>query len=217
MNTTNIILILTNIPILLVALYAGRYFYQLGKELRIFSGFLFLSVFIQIPSLILYLLKINNMPLLHIYTMAGGYLIIHFYQELLKEYLTVTILKWVARLFVLFILFDSLFLENIFTFNPIGLSVEAVIIVILALSTFNLLLREKTEFQNKELRRSFNWINSGFFIYFCSNLLLHYFGDYLMHSPVSNTIFRNVWMLHSLFSITMYICFFTALWKSPKH
>lgn len=216
MDLLNILLLLPNIPILLVAIYAGYHFSGFNKELRVFSGFLFLSVLIQIPSVILYLYEMNNMPLLHIYTLLGGYILIRFYRVLLKKYLATRVLSIVSGLFVLFAVIDSLFIEGIFTFNTIGLTVEAVIIVILALSTFNLLMQEKSKFQNKQLLKSISWINSGFFIYFSSNLLLYYFGDYLVSSTISISSFRIIWMLHSLFSITMYIFFFIALWKTPK-
>ncbi|MCJ8291675.1 MAG: hypothetical protein HRT58_04880 [Crocinitomicaceae bacterium] len=216
MDMSNILLLLPNIPILLVAIYAGYYFSQFNKELRVFSGFLFLSILIQIPSVILYLLEMNNMPLLHIYTLLGGYILIRFYRVLLKNYLAIKVLSIVSGLFVLFAIIDSLFIEGIFTFNTIGLTVEAVIVVILALSTFNLLMQEKSQFQDKQMLKSISWINSGFFIYFSSNLLLYYFGDYLVRSTISISSFRIVWTLHSLFSITMYIFFFIALWKTPK-
>ena len=217
MNTTNIILIATNIPIVLVALYSALIYKKLEKELRLFSWFLFLSFFIQIPSMILYIFGINNMPLLHIYTLVGGVLIILFYKEVLQSYLSGKILLWAAGVYALFILINSLFLEAILTFNTNGLIVEAAVVVILALSTFNLLLQQKELFKNKAMYKSINWINSGFFIYFCSNLLLYYFGDYLVRSSISILDFRHIWLLHSLFTITLYICFFFGLWKSPKH
>ncbi len=217
MNTTDIILICTNAPILLVALYAGYYFSTFGKELRVFSGFLFLSVLIQFPSSILSFFYTNNMPLLHLYTLLGGLILILFYRTLLQNYLPDKTLKYGAGLYVLFILIDSLFIENVFTFNTIGLTVEAVIIVILALSSFLILMNEHTAFNNKKLLKGITWINSGLFIYFTSNLLLYYFGDYLVHQSVSISSFKIIWMLHSLFLITMYLFFFVGLWKASKN
>lgn len=217
MTITKVILLSTNIPILLVAMYAYYFYAQLDKELRVFSKFLFLSIFIQLISVALYLLGVNNMPLLHVYTMTGGFLIIQFYSTVLQQYISSKGLKIIAGLFVLFTLIDSLFIEDVFTFNTIGLTVEAVIVVILALSTFNILLDENAEFESAQLVRGIHWINSGFFIYFSSNLLLYYFGDALVQPSVSTIFFRDVWMLHSLFSVTMYIFFFIGLWKSLKN
>lgn len=217
MSITNAILLLTNVPIVLVAIYAARYFFQFGKALRIFSVFIFLSVLIQLPSVVLYLYSMNNMPLLHAYTAFGGVILILFYKQVLGAFLSGKILNWAAIFFFIFALLDTLFFESVFTFNTNGLIVEAVIVIILALSTFSLFLQEKSHFGNEAAGKSINWINSGFFIYFCSNLLLYYFDGYLERISIDFVVFRNVWLLHSLFSITMYICFFIGLWKSPKH
>ena len=216
MNMTNLILIATNLPILIVAIYAGYHFTHFKKELRIFSGFLFLSAFVQLTSLSLYLFEANNMPLLHAYTMIGGFILILFYREVFRNYLSGKVLLIIAFTFLIFSLLNSIFIEEVFAFNTIGLTVQATIIVVLSLSTFNLLMQEKVAFQNEQLHKGINWINSGLFIYFCSNLLLYYFGDYLSKSSVPAQAFRYIWMLHSLFTITMYTFFFIGLWKTSK-
>jgi hypothetical protein len=64
--------------------------------------------------------------------------------------------------------------------------------------------------------RSLGWINTGFFIYFSSNLLLYYFGDQLMNALFPKELGRWIWILHVFFMTLMHICFFIGLWKSPK-
>ena len=217
MSLSNAIILFTNVPILLVAIYAAMKFKRLGKELKVFALYLFLSALIQISSLVLYLFSINNMPLLHVYTSLGGVILILFYQKILTNFLSESILFWVAGLFFLFTLVDTLFFESIFNFNRYALIAQSVIVIILGLATFSLLLKERSYLMEESLRKSINWINSGAFIYFCSSLLLYYFITYMEEIGMDYVSFRKLWTLHSLFMVTMYTCFFIGLWKSPKH
>lgn len=217
MSLVNAILLLTNVPIFIVALYSAFYYQRFGRELKIFSLFLFLSAVIQGTSVVLYLFDMNNMPFLHMYTSVGGVLLILFYRAILKKYLSERILAWLAVLFVLFSVLDSLFYEHIFSFNRYALILQSMIMLILGIATFSLLLQEKSHLENELLRKSINWINSGMFIYFCSTLILYYFDDYLEQINIDYINFRLLWILHSLFTVTMYSCFFIGLWKSPKN
>lgn len=216
MSIANIILLSANIPIFVVAIYAAYHYKKLNRKLRIFSSFLFLSALIQLPSVCMYYFSVNNMPLLHIYTGLGGFILIHFYRAILSKYLSEQILKYLAIAFLVFSVVNVLFFQDINTFNTNVLTVQAVIIVTLSLSSFNLLLQESSLSENKSSLSTLMWINSGFFIYFSSSLLLYYFGDHLMKEYITFSSFRNVWTLHSLFSNVMYSFFFIGLWKQVK-
>ncbi len=216
MSLSEWILVCSYIPLLVTVAYGFWRYHHFGRELRIFSWFIFLSGFIQFTSLILWLLDQNNLPLLHLYVPLRFILLVWFYQILLTGYLHKRVLHWAAGLLVLFSLFNTLFLQDAFTFNSNALTLESVLMVVLSLSTFSLHLNEWVRTKKKRVLSSLNWINSGIFLYYASNLLLFYFGQSIMHVlPVE--LSRFSWVLHALFSSVMYVCFFIGLWNHPRN
>jgi len=216
MSNTQLIMLLANIPVAGVAIYAAANFRKFEKELRIFSGFLFANMLIQVVSSAMNLLSINNLPLLHIYTFCTGLSLLMFYHFILRKYVSSSILAWLAVAYALFSVLDSLFFEDLFTFNSLALTVLSVLIIILSLSTFNLFLIDSVKAEQRERINGLLWINSGLFVYFSTNLLLYYFGDQLMDALFPADVGRMAWIPHMFFIVIMYICFFIGLWKSRK-
>lgn len=216
MSNTQLILLLSDISVVGVAIYAAGNFRKFEKELRIFSGFLFANMLIQLVASTLNLLLINNMPLLHLYTFCTGLSLLMFYHVILRKYVSSSLIAWLAVAYALFSVLDSFFIEDLFTFNSLALTVLSVLIIILSLSTFNLFLMDSVKSEQKERIRGLTWINSGLFIYFSTSLLLFYFGDQLMDALFPIDIGRMAWVPHMFFKVIMYVCFFIGLWKSPK-
>lgn len=194
----------------------GLYCYNsLGKLLRPFVYFLFVSAIIEFVSTIMWWYGINNMPLLHFYVAAGFVCIALFYREVFREVLNRKILLVLALLFVLFTIINAAFLQPLNRFSSYTLTAQSVFVIIFSLSTIQFLMNSIVKEVEIPGRKSILWINSGFFIYFASNLLIFYFGDVFTRLfPVY--LNQRTWVLHSFFSMIMYTCFIIALWKRPK-
>lgn len=203
------------LPVLVTSSYGLIVYRRLTGELKIFSWFLFLSGIIQIISSILWFNKKNNLPLLHLYV-AGGFLCLAwFYATVLKGFINQKIIWAGAILFTCFTVINSLFFQQINTFNSNALTVESVLVIIMSLFTFIALLNDIVKEQKLRLIKSLNWINSGLFIYYTSSLLIFYFGDlFTKRFPVF--LNQYTWTLHTLFLLVMYSCFFVGLWKRPR-
>jgi hypothetical protein len=216
MNLSRIIIILSHVPILATAVLAAVRFKGFTKELRIFSTYIFLSAIIQFTSLYFWFQSKNNMPLLHVYVCLEFALLGWFYAEVLRKFINAGIIAWMVILFSVFTILNSLFVQDIFSFNSNALTVESILIIILALFTFivslNNIVRETDSIRNKA---SLNWINSGLFIYHSCTLLLFFFGDRIT-ALLSETFNLYAWTLHSFLSIVMYTCFFISLWKQSR-
>lgn len=212
---TKWIILLSCLPVFATAGYALACYRKLGRELQVFSWFLFLSGIIQLVSATLWWCGINNMPLLHFYVITGFACLAWFYKTVLQDFLDPRIIIATIILFTLYAIANSIFRESIYTFNSHALTVEAIILIIFALSTFMLSQHEIVRSGNMEALRGLNWINSGLFIFYASTILLYYFGNTITRSfPVY--LSRYSWTLHSFFSVIMYSCFFAGLWKSLK-
>lgn len=214
-NLVRLVLILSCLPVFAAAVYAAFLFRKLEKTLKLFSIFLFLSAVMQLASGIAWQYRVNNLPLLHIYVAGGFVCIALFYREVFSNFLNRYILLVTAIAFVAFTVINAIFFQSVFNFSSRTLTVESALVIILTLSTFMVTLNESAQEVVSQDRKSLNWINSGFFIYFSSNLLIFYFGD-MFTRMFSVYLNQNTWILHSFFSIIMYTCFIIALWKRPK-
>ncbi|MFK7784422.1 MAG: hypothetical protein AB8B56_04850 [Crocinitomicaceae bacterium] len=155
------------------------------------------------------------MPLLHFYTLLGGVLLILFYRQLLDPYISKRSLNLLISIYVAFSVINSLFWESIFAFNTNALAIQAIILSCLSISYFSISLI--TIGEKPKNSSAINWINSGIFIFFISNLLLYYFGELLMNKVLKGGPFREIWMIHSLITFVSYICYSIGLWKTAKH
>lgn len=156
------------------------------------------------------------MPLLHVYVAGGFFCLALFYKTVLHDFISEKIIWGMIISFFLFTFSNSLFVQNIFTYNSNALTVESVLVIILSLFTFILLLNDIVRETRPRLIKSLNWINSGLFIYYSSSLLIFYFGDIITVFSSSDLV-KYIWVLHSFFSMVMYTCFFVGLWKRPMN
>jgi hypothetical protein len=209
------IIIISHVPILITCGYALITFGKQQTILKVFSCFLFLSYLIQFASLLFWFNRMNNMPLLHAYVGIGFLLLALFYKKVLEGFISAVLIYSVAAVFLILTFLNSLFLQSVHTFNSYALTLESVLLIIFSLTTYILLLDETVKEKRRSMVSSINWINSGIFIYYVSNLLIFYFSGYISRY-FSREFNRYTWVLHSFFSVVMYTFFFIGLWKRPK-
>lgn len=209
------ILILSNVPLFAAVAYGAFAYKSFGLELKSFSYFLFLSGAIELVSGLLWFNGSNNLPLLHLYVAGGFFFLCLFYEKVLDGFVDKRITRGILVVFLTLTFINSAFIQTIFTFNSYALTMESILLVILSLSTYMLMMNDLVKKKRLKLAKSLNWINSGLFIYYSSNLILFYFGDFIMDS-FSTEINLQTWMLHAFFSMIMYFCFFVGIWHRPQ-
>lgn len=205
-----------SVPVWITAAYAALRYRQLGKELRVFAVFLWLSGAVELVSRLLWQRSINNLPLLHFYVAAGFICLSWFYSTVLRDFINQKIIWGIAAAFTVFTLLNSAFVQGIYEFNSYALSVQAILILIVSIFTYLLLLNDIVrERRSPALITSLNWINSGLFIYYTSSLLIFYFGD-LFTDRFPVFLNQYTWAFHAVFLAVMHTCIFIGLWKQPK-
>ena len=209
-------ILFSSVPTVAVAAYTAFIYGNLVDELRLFARFIFLSVLIELSSKTYWFLSMNNMPLLHLYVAAGFACIVLFYEKVLKGFIKTSILRTILFSFLAFTIINSIFIQDIFTFNSYALTVESVLIIILSLTTYIVLMEDIVKRSRPGLVRSLNWINSGLFLYYSSSILIFYFGD-LITSFFPSPLLSLTWVIHALFSNIMYAFFFVGLWHRPAN
>ena len=202
-------------PVFITTGYALLVYRQLGRELKIFCAFLFLSGLVELISKILWFQSKNNMPLLHFYVAVGFACLAWFYSEVLKEFIDQKIIWGMCAFATAFVILNLIFFQDAYTFASWSLIVESILVIILSLLTFIMLMNDIVKQKRMHLMKSLNWINSGLFIYYASSLLIFYFGDLFTRKfPVY--LNQYTWTLHALFMTIMYFCFLMGLRYRPR-
>lgn len=222
------ILFLSCIPVFATAGTAGLLYPRLDERLKAFCWFLFLSGGVQLVSLVLWWLGIRHMPLLHFYVTAGFCCLAWFYGAILRDFVPRNIILLLIAAFLVFSVLNAIFLQSIHTFDSHGLTVEAVVVIIFALSTLmlsqNKVVSETGPLasidrfaapENEPFLPGLAWINAGLLIYFTSSALLFYFGDVINHY-YPKYLSRYSSVLHAFFSVILYTCSFVGLWKNRR-
>ncbi len=171
------------------------------------------SSFAEILSYVLWKTRRNTLPPLHVYTILEYLLLLNFYYSILKQFFSNRIFISLAVFGCLFFIFDSIFLESIYTYNSYGRSVEALVIIFLCMSWYVKLISEETV--DHSLHRSLKFINSAFLIYFAGSVMLFSFANSISHLAAKFSL--SLWVLHTLLVFILYTLIAIGLWKYRKH
>ncbi|MDX1903997.1 MAG: hypothetical protein SFU27_07550 [Thermonemataceae bacterium] len=91
--------------------------------------FMVLSLVTDIYSKILARLAINNLHSIHVFLIGEFIFFSLFFKELLKDYLSLKVIKGIAIVVIGFSIINSIFIQPIHTFNEYARSVEVVFIL----------------------------------------------------------------------------------------
>jgi hypothetical protein len=190
----------------------------IGLQWRKFSGptftliltFLLASFLSDLVSWLWYELGINslnNMPLIHLYGLVEGIILILLFQHFLKG--SLKFFSSIAAVYSLAYIVDSVFLEGLFQFNAIARSAEALMIIAFILTYFYYVYEsEKDIFIDSS--PSF-WIVVGLLIYFSGA-----FFSFLLSTDIltmNEERFYSSWILHNSVNILKNSFIAIGLWQ----
>jgi hypothetical protein len=190
-----------------------HYLKDRSKELKPLIVYLALSLFINTLGFWLWSRSINNLPVLHIYTVLEFYALMWFYIVVFNNVTIKKIILLVSIAFTLFAIIDSWLLESIFTFNTIGRSAEAFIIIIACLTYFIKMISTDVIGSELNLRR-IKYINSGIFIYFSGSIALFTFSNEI--NALAKQLILNIWSIHTLLVVIFYLILTISLIKHAR-
>ncbi len=172
-----------------------------------------LSVITQAGSLFLWTKSINNLPLLHVFTVLEFFLLFAYYSFQSKPLLTRFWFYLILVLFLSFALLDAFVLENLHSFNIYTRSLEAFIFIGCSVHWFIRSLTIDSKVILPE-QNALKYMNAGFFIYFSGSLILFAFSNYINH--LGRPLLMNIWTLHTLLLIVLYLFIFTGFCKTSR-
>lgn len=206
----NLVFQYANAIVFLPLYLAATYKSNLVRQQKTLLVYLVLSAFTQVISFTFWKLRINNLPILHIYTVLEYLVLIQFYRFLLKGVFTSVFFLILSALFPVFSIVNSLFFESIFTFNTMARSLEALILIFMAVNWFVKIVAEDEN--ERERYRGINYINMGLLVYFSGSIVLFAFSNQI--SVLSQNFYMNIWTLHTLLTVQLYMLITIGLWKA---
>lgn len=191
------------VPLVPATLHYRRY----APALKVLTLHLVMVAVFSGASVLLWSVKRNNLPLLHIYTIAEFIMISWFYMIVLRGYKKTRLIFWLAVCFTVFGLLNSLLLQSWYTFNTIPRSIESLLVILLSLVCYYKML---SELKIRKMERSpIFWINTGFLFYFSGALFLFMLSNYIL--PLNHQLNIFIWTIHACFSIMLYLFIFLGL------
>ncbi|MBQ4801604.1 hypothetical protein J8L88_01985 [Aquimarina sp. MMG015] len=199
--------------IVIIPLLLATYrFKKLNKVQIRLLYLLVLVLIVESISNMLWRQKINNLPVYHFYAVIEFLLIINIYRIVLSKIFPKQFFIILGITFTVFAITNTLFFQNLNTFNSNVTTLLGIIVIFLSLSYFYALLKE-VKYNALETNPMF-WINAGFLIYFSSNLILFFINNNMFQGSTEASYL--VWGLHAIVNIVLTIFYTIALWVNPK-
>lgn len=192
----------------LIPLVAGLVNYKkISKATHALTIYLCFAFLINVAGATLAAYRINNMPLLHIYTLFELVAVMWYYKLAFNTKVTDRWINIIMIIYPVICIVNFSFFQSLYEFNTYTRPLEAIIIAI----TSCIYLSKQGNVENKDAVNSAGrWIASGFLLYFCSSFFQFVFSNVVSHN-VSKPVKMVIWNLHATFVLIMYIIFFFAI------
>lgn len=193
------------IPPMIVCLWRWR---MLSVAQRFFASMLAVIAVNQLIAWgISYIPGASNLPLYSAYIVIESAGLLWLYQARFDRALVKLVLRGSAIDLVAIVVLNALFIQGIWVIPTYARTLEALVLLTLALYYFQFVFKERKE---KNLDRSFwFWVSAGLLVYFSSNLLLFIFTNTLRNR--SDQLFLGVWSIHAVLNFILYGFYSIAL------
>jgi hypothetical protein len=199
--------------LILVPLLIGSFLKVFQQKGISFVFFLTLfSFFIEIFNLILAFTGNNNLFLQDIYTPVEFVLFALFYKSFFDTFSKSPLHYALIGAFLCVAIFDSFFVNDIFTINNFSDSLEAIVFILYSLTAFFFIMK-RLMFEDL-LSTPFFWINIAILIYFAGNLFLFMFSNYLQNNDRGQ--YQALYTIHSVTNIIYYILISIGFWRTAR-
>ena len=140
--------------------------------------YLVASLFISVPAFILSYKGVNNLPLLHLFTVVEFILLALFYNSILSESSRVYI-KPILIVVAILLVLNSIFLQGVYEYNSIAKGISQ--IFILGLSIYYIFNSDKHQIRKDNSEVGFlNMINGAILFYFAGSLFIFMSTNFLI-------------------------------------
>ena len=194
---------------LLIALVVLSFYYwkRLSVAFKYLTYFLCLGLFVELLTTLLMPYKVNNMPILHVYTLLEFILSALLYQKMgLFD-------RWPTKRFWIFvggvsvaIVLNSIFIQSILTHPSISRSLVHVLVISFSVG-YMFQLKENTPESG-----ALNIMNAAMLIVNTGSLFIFMFGNVLL----GNEFEMLFWEINLLLNLIFLILILISIWKASR-
>lgn len=199
------------LPFLLISCCLGLFYWKrLTPPLKLIVVYLVFNFFIETAARVTGYLYKQNLPLLHLYTLGEFILFTLFYHKILdSSSLLKRGFRWILLGGSVLVVLNTLFLQNIFSFNSYAKSMVQVMIILYALDyAFRFTQPDRAEpSQNNALQL----INAAVLLYYCGSLFVFLTSSFA--TRMSDAI-RILWQINTALNVIFQVIVLIALWKA---
>ena len=181
----------------------AKYRYVNAPLVTIFLYLLFAGV-INASAAILAFRHINNLPLLHVYTIFEFLFLGVFFYQVSQRQKIKKLIRGSMLLFPVFCLINFAFIQDLHVFNSYTRPIGALLLI-----SFSLVYFYVQTVDNHDLRwhsQPKTWIVIGVLIYFSSSLVQFSFSN-VVSTHVSANTKLFIWAIHATLVLIMYLLF----------
>ncbi len=202
-------------PLLIVVLRGDALWKHTATRILVVST-AFSVVFATIEAILFHQSR-NNLPFLHLYTFLEYLVLAAFYYVVLEGSPYRKIIPWISIGYVLLSIWSTIFYQTIWQVDSLMRGVESGCLLaycmLFFMNQFGSEEKTKDTIEKKRLR-SLLWVNTGYFLYFASNLPLMLFWARLQE--LSRSASLVVWAVHAFIAYLTYALISFGLWKTSK-
>lgn len=183
-------------------------YHVLSSPLRILTWYLSFSAVLNIITVLLAGYQVNNLPLLHFYTLTEFILLMVFFKRIFSSHKIERYFLPLIIAFSLLCIINAVYFQSLFTYNSYTKTAEAIIVCFFSAKYFFVLLDGIDKIT--PAKKSLIYINTGLLLYFsCSFIIFVLYKNGIMSWDMS----LFIWSIHATFLLLMYILFAIGLWK----
>lgn len=191
---------------IIVAISRKKYW---GLPEKAILAYLIISAFFNTLAACLSAKGINNLPLLHLYTVLEFISLTSFFYFSTNRVKDKQVIKALWFAFPLLTIANVLYLNSIYLYNLIPRSTEAIIILILCI---NFLMRSLS-FSAERVPFFTFAVVVALLLYFSGSLTLFALSDFIIADKTINLL---IWNTHATFVLIMYLIIAVAYFKTGK-
>jgi hypothetical protein len=205
-----IILNVSSLAILIPLTLAAIRFRQIRQQMPWFLPYLIATFAASLSSQILWWLRINNLFIFHLHTVVEFILISSFYLVQFESDRPKRIFFIMQDCFVVFAFISVIYFQPITVFNSVSRAIEALLIIFMAFSFYNKMLRElKITYLSRSPKF---WINTAFFFYYSGSFFLFLLGTAII-DQIPFEVSRLIFSFFGILTIVLYLFFAAGLWN----
>lgn len=184
----------------LLSVIGAMIYWRLDSTLKIFCIFLIVTGALECMSFALSYIQVNNLRLVHIYTLLELVILSMFFLSVFKKMKLEYPIKTITGVLLLLCILNSIFIQPLDTFNSYAATLVSLTLISYCILTFYHLLGRDDSKYNK-----IRWLVSGLLLYQMTSFVVMAFSNILSQMAVEVDLI--VWFMRIVIMIVTKILF----------